>query len=110
MLLVWQAKDNFRITVKSDAYQFFAIINAGATGETYLSVGYSSPNLAISQDDIDAHPNGLAIIQAALDDAWRECEQKPLEDMMPSLLHLAKTANNVYSKRLPAIFRLSKKK
>ena len=88
----WSAENNPRVTVKSDGNQFVSQINAGITGETYLSVGYSCPNYAwITRDMIPE-------ISKALDEKWKDIVELPLEEMMPQLLELCEVANQVYNK------------
>lgn len=94
--LIWTAKDNHRISlyVSNDRERFEAVIHAGIGGETFLSVGYSSPNGA------DVEYEMLKGIQESLDKKWESVEMLPLDGMLPALLDLCKEANSVFNKML----------
>jgi hypothetical protein len=117
MIEVWTAPDNERIRVCSDGNQFLAIVNAGVGWETYLSVGYSSPNLAMVAGTKPERPGPFrfagwderndacdrvdpAILAPAIQAAYEKIEHKPLMEMMPALLTLAQAANEAYNQQL----------
>ena len=89
----WTAK-NWRVSMHSDGGQFIAQINAGITGETYLSVGYSCPNYAWITEKM------IPFINAALDECYERLVPKDLEDMLPDLFQLCRVANKVYNSLL----------
>lgn len=93
---LWSAKNNHRVSVyvSEDRHNFVAEIQAGIDGETYLSVGYSSPNFAWVED------NMVTSISDALDFTWKKSPKKPLDEMLPVLYDLCKTANHIYNKHL----------
>jgi hypothetical protein len=94
LITFWNSKDNFRVSVSTDYNQFFAMIQAGIEGETFLSVGYSSPNYA------QATPEMWEEIGLALDKAWELEAEKPLDEMLPALYNLCKVANQKYNEIL----------
>jgi hypothetical protein len=89
----WEAK-NWHVSMHSDGNQFIAEINAGIEGETYLSVGYSSPNYAWITKEM------IPTLQVALDEYYEKIIEKNLDDMLIDLLELCKVANTVYNKLL----------
>ena len=113
---IWTAPDNERIRVCSDGNQFLAIINAGVGWETYLSVGYSSPNMAMVAGTVGQPPGPLrfvgwderhdydrvdpALLAPAIQAAYEKIEHKPLMEMLPALLTLAEAANKAYNEQL----------
>lgn len=89
--IFWIAK-NPRVSMYSDGNQFIVEINAGFGGETYLSVGYSSPNYAWITNKM------IPSLQKALDEYYETITEKNLEDMLDDLLKLCQIANTVYNK------------
>lgn len=87
----WEAK-NWHVSMRSDGNQFIAEINAGLTGETYLSVGYSSPNYAWITKEM------IPFLQNSLNKHYEKIAEKDLEDMLSDLLELCKVANTAYNK------------
>lgn len=88
----WVAQDNSRISMYSDGNQFIATINAGLEGETYLSVGYSSPNYAWIESWM------ILEINRSLDSYWAIIKEKPLDEMLSALYGLCHAANRGYNK------------
>lgn len=118
-VLIWTAENNPRYSVWSDGYSFYAQIKAGIDWQTYLVVGFSSPNLAYGADDIipkttpvkfvdwDAWHNNnreqipFEPIAAAVQAAYEKIEEKEdLYEMMPALLSLCRAANEAYGSML----------
>ena len=91
---IWEAKNNFRITLYTDGDKFIAQIRAGIEGETYLSVGYSCPNYAEVKDE------HISVIADALQAEWDKTELLELNKMLPALYNLCQVANQVYNKLL----------
>jgi hypothetical protein len=91
---IWEAKNNFRITLYTDGDKFIAQIQAGIEGETYLSVGYSCPNYAEVKDE------HISVIADALQVEWDKTELLELDKMLPALYNLCQVANQVYNKLL----------
>ena len=117
LIEIWIAPDNERIRVCSDGNQFLAIINAGVAWETYLSVGYSSPNLAMVSGTLPEQPGPTrfvgwderndacdrvdpALLVPAIQAAYEKVEHKPLMEMLPALLSLVEAANEAYNQQL----------
>ena len=94
--LIWTAKDNHRISlyVSDDRDRFEAEIRGGLGGETFLSVGYSSPNGADVEYDM------LKPIRDALDTQWRRSQKLHLDEMLPTLYNLCNAANHIYNKMI----------
>ncbi len=90
----WVSKKNHNVTMRSNGSQFVATIHAGVTGETPLSVGYSCPNSAWIEERM------IPDIVSALDDFYSTVDELELEEMLPTLLSLCKTANSVYNRLL----------
>ena len=114
---IWTAPDNERIRVYSDGNQFLAVINAGVGWETYLSVGYSSPNMAMVAGAKPEQPGPFrfvgwderhdacdrvdpTLLAPAIQAAYEKIEHKPLMEMLPALLSLAEAANGAYNQQL----------
>jgi len=100
ILQLWQAKDNYRVTLRSDETCFIATIRAGCVGETVMSVGYSSPNGSLTRLEMEVHRDKISRIREALDVAWEREKKSNFNEMAVPLLKLCMVANSEYYKLL----------
>ena len=91
---------NGRMTVASDGYKFEAMIAASIDCQVFLSVGWSSGNLAWTEDDKEKIP--LKALQEVAEKTASSIEWGDLYDQLPNLFTLCKAVDDKYNELLLA--------
>ena len=104
-LFIWRSEVNPHWTVWTNGEEFNVRVNAGACGETYYIVGYSSPNLANVKGVAEYYHKDLEKYIELISKAISAEEQKILaeessgceHENLAHMFRLCKAANTAYN-------------